>query len=183
MVKFTNIVALGLVLAGISTTASPVINEQRDIERRTTSLSCGWAKKDGVDMGCMCNLPGLNLNLDLGGLNILSLGLKQYPPGCKPTCDASRCAPESDTRVDPLIFVCPTGQGLRMSSRFQRTRRMQRAHGLSSEPLRELRKVLPVRNHQHERGLVSFGWPQRDQRYDQLNWSVFPIFQLPQRLR
>jgi hypothetical protein len=94
MTRIAKLLALGLALAGLApTNASPIETESHELARRTTSLKCGWAKKNGVDLGCMCDVPGLSIDLDIdfGGFPVLDLflGSKQYPPGCRPTCDVS----------------------------------------------------------------------------------------------
>jgi hypothetical protein len=93
MTRFAKILALSLDLAGLSIDTSPIEPEQHELSRQTPSLKCGWAKKDGSDLRCMCDIPGLNidLNIDFGGFPVpdLFIGSKHYPPGCKPTCDAS----------------------------------------------------------------------------------------------
>ncbi|KAG7536009.1 hypothetical protein FFLO_03529 [Filobasidium floriforme] len=102
MTRLAKLLALGLALAGLSTNtnASPIETESHELARRTTSLKCGWAKKNGVDLGCMCDIPGLSIDLDIdfGGFPVLDLflGSKQYPPGCRPTCDDK-------------VYECPYG--------------------------------------------------------------------------
>ena len=96
LVKFANIVALGFAAFGVQQTiATPVHDtETHDIARRTRSLKCGWVKsKHGKDLGCLCDSVIGRINADFDVSDVLSLlfskGSKNYPPGCKPTCDVS----------------------------------------------------------------------------------------------
>jgi hypothetical protein len=166
MVRISTIVAFGLAAFGLQQTAyaSPVSSQASrslDLAKRSKYMKCGYIKKDDTDLGCVCDSSIWDLDLDFDKSDLIGLLLskpgKNYPPGCRPTCDVSPTLFRRRSFHGALIGVVEFGPSRTRNTnvRMERTRRGTVTNP-SSAPMVSMptmaNVVLPVRTTLEEFG-------------------------------